>query len=155
MFKPAFVRGYGNYDTDVVSRETSLLCEDESLTLQSEKEDADINVIVKRFGVTGRLPEALGEGLFGDFTEVHDFRSAQDALISARQAFMDVPADVRARFGHDPAQFVDFVTNEKNIDELRAMGLAIAKKKEDTPVPPVVPPEPIKEKANGDSGKSV
>ena len=51
-----FVRSPYNYDMSAVSDETGLCCEDESLAIQSAKEDADINTIVRRFGLTGELP---------------------------------------------------------------------------------------------------
>lgn len=37
---------------------------------------------------------------------------------------MALPAQVRAKFSNDAAEFLDFVQNPKNADELVAMGLA-------------------------------
>lgn len=111
-------------DHEEMSLLTGLECQDESRTLQSQAQDADINVIVKRFNVTGQLPGVLKMPTYQDFDEVFDFRSALDVVRKAELAFLSVPANVRARFGNDPGAFVDFCMDERNIEELRRMGLA-------------------------------
>ena len=58
-FVPAAVRSYGGYDADAVSEETGLQCNDISKTRQADAKDADINNIVRSFGVTGTLPVLL------------------------------------------------------------------------------------------------
>lgn len=113
-----------NYDADLASVESGLECRDDSLALQSQREDADINVIVKRFGVTGHLPQASIQPLFYDFNDVFDYRTALEAVRSAEEAFLRVPAEIRARFSNDPTSFVAFAENPANIEELRKMGLA-------------------------------
>lgn len=122
---PSFVRGAYNYDRDAASEFSGVSFKEESLTVQSEKEEADINVLVKRFGLTGELPTDVRAPTYGDFTDVWDFRSAQDAIISARNAFNEMPAEVRARFNNDPALFVDFCSDGKNVEEMIRLGLAV------------------------------
>lgn len=134
-----FIRRFGNYDVDAASDEAGLKCEDESRTVQSQREDADINVIVKRFGVTGQLPVIPMPPLVGDFDAIFDFRSAQDTLIAARNSFMALPADVRNRFNNDPHLFVEFCSDGKNLDEMRKLGLAVPKKEEPAPAPAPAP----------------
>lgn len=121
-----FNRAPYNYDVDAASNEAGLMCLDKSLAQQHELEETDINVIVKRFGVTGMLPQRTLPPLFGDFTDVVDFREAQTKIREAQEAFDALPAEVRFRFGNDPAEFVEFATDEANIDELRKLGLAKA-----------------------------
>lgn len=135
-----FNTGY-NFDGDVISFQTGLKCEDESLTLQSHAEDADINTIVRRFGVTGQLPSGVAAPTYGDFEGIFDYQSAMNAIRAADESFMEMPADVRARFANDPAQFVDFCSNPDNIEELRKMGLAL---------PVKVPAEPVKSEVNNE-----
>lgn len=127
-----------NYDADRVSAETGLLCSDESLTDQSGKEDSDINTIVRRFGVTGLMPEAARPLFYADFDDVFDFQSAQNVVAQANQAFMALPAEVRSRFANNPQLFVEYCSEAKedgtlvHLAELREMGLA----------PPEKAPEP-------------
>lgn len=64
------MRSAYNYLRDDVSFDTGLSCDDESLAQQHMAEDADINVIVKRFGLTGQLPQGHRMPEFGDFTGV-------------------------------------------------------------------------------------
>lgn len=119
-------------------RGSDLKCDDPSLAQQQFKEDADINVLLERFRVTGVMPAGVKVPQFGDFSGIKDFREAQDYLLQAKNSFMDLPPDIRAKFNHDPATFVDFATNPENIDSLRSLGLA--------PTPPVPPsPPPAKE----------
>lgn len=122
-----------NYDTNAAGDESGLKCEDKSLTIQSQKDDADINVIMKRFGVTGAVPVVALPPQFGDYSVDLDFRAVQDIMNAAQRSFMSLTADVRARFLNDPVRFVEFASDPKNIDEMRKLGLAPEK---------VVVPEP-------------
>lgn len=124
--KPPFFRSPYNYDTDAASHEAGLLCEDESLAVQSERDDCDINTIVKRFGLTGTLPFGVRQPTYGDFTGVFDYQSALAAISAADDSFYEMPADVRSRFDNDPAKFVDFCSDPANLDEMRKLGLAVS-----------------------------
>lgn len=127
MKDKVLVRAPFAYDSDEASVQSGLQCLDESRTLQSHAEDADINVLMRRFGVTGMLPVGAVEPSYMDYTEVVDFRTAQEAVLRARDNFMKLDASIRARFGNDPQQFLEFASNENNVREMVQMGLAIVK----------------------------
>jgi len=128
-----FRTGY-NYDTNQVSDETGLSCGDESLAIQSAEEEANINTIVRRFGISGELPNDLRMPQSGDFTNLPDFHTAMNMVRAAQEEFLRVPAEVRARFGNDPQKFMAFVEDDANRDEARKLGLL----REPTPeVPPM------------------
>ena len=57
--KSVFLRSSFNYDRDAASNETALECLDESKAIQSAEEESNINTIVRRFGISGELPEDL------------------------------------------------------------------------------------------------
>lgn len=118
-----FVRNPYNYDYSEVSEATGLMCLDESLAVQSEREKVDINTIVRQFGLTGQLPDAVQAPQFGDFTDVGTYQEAMNAVIAADEAFMKMPADVRARFNNDAALFVEFCSDERNVDEMERLHL--------------------------------
>lgn len=126
MAKPdsVFIRSPHNYDMDAVSKETGLACDDPSLAVQSAAEDADINTIVRRFGLTGELPTDLKMPQSGDYAGVGDFHSAMSIVRRAEEEFMKVPAEIRARFGHDPQVFADFFNDPANQEESIRLGLA-------------------------------
>lgn len=134
-FVPPVLRAYLSYDPDEASNAAGLACDDVSRTRQADAKDADINTIVKNFGLTGTVPAGVRVPTYGDFDFVGDYRSAIEAIRSADASFMAMPADVRSRFDNDPARFVDFCSDPANVDELRKLGLAV-------PAPETPPPPP-------------
>lgn len=122
-WKVPFVRSPYNYDVMQVSNDTALVCADVSLTVQEARDEVDINTIVRRFGLTGELPDVVRLPQYGDFTGISDYREALEAVGAAQEAFMELPADVRYRFHNDPQAFLEFCGNESNRDELAKMGL--------------------------------
>jgi len=113
------------------------------LTVQASKEEADINTLVRRFGLTGQMPQNVRVPLSGDFTDALDFRDSLHAIMEAEKSFAALPAEVRRRFGNDPAEFVDFATaldregKLLHLEEMRSMGLAVP-----APTPPSAPVTP-------------
>lgn len=136
--REVFVRNPYNYDVIAASVESGVDCSfDKGRTIQSAKEETDINTIVKRFGITGQLPVGVRMPSWGDFTEVFDYQTAMNALVAARESFMTMPANVRARFHNDAAEFVDFCSLDENRAEAIKLGLV---------VPPEAPfvPDPVR-----------
>lgn len=105
-------------------KDVSLNCLDPSLTQQNFKDEVDINVLLERFKVTGAIPAGVRLPQYGDFSTVSDYRTALDAVNSARNAFMDLPAKIRDRFSNDPQRYLEFCSDPKNSDELISLGLA-------------------------------
>lgn len=99
------------------------------------REDADINTIVRRFGLTGSLPPARAVPQYGDFSEVMDFHSAMNAIRSSQEAFDSLPAQVRDRFANDPGRLLEFLQDDENRAEAVKLGLI--------PAPPVVAAAPV------------
>lgn len=125
MAKPVvpFLRTPYNYDTNQASDESGLHCKDKSLAQQHLAEETDINHIIETYTRTGILPTHNRPPLQGDFTTATSFQDALDLIVKAREAFQEQPAAVRARFGNDPAKFVEFCGDENNAEEMRKMGL--------------------------------
>lgn len=118
-------------DFEFESLLTGLECKDVSRTVQSSRDEVDINTVVRRFGLTGQLPTDLAVPQFADFTEIFDFHSAMNVVAEAKDAFMQMPADVRARFVNDPQEFVAFASDPANLEEMRKLGLAVPKEADD------------------------
>lgn len=110
---------------------------EESLTQQGDLEETDINILLKKYAVSGTLPQIVKPPLSGDFTTTNDFRTMLDVVRSAQEQFEEVPAQIRKRFDNDPAQFMDFIHNQDNLEEMRKLGLAAP-----APAPPA-PPKPM------------
>lgn len=100
-----------------------------SLTHQSMKAECDINNIMRKFEKTGVLEHRNRfEGNYGDFTGIPtDYHEAMNAVIAAGDMFLTLPAKVRRRFQNDPGNFLEFVSDPDNADELVKMGLATAR----------------------------
>src|SRR5229473_1881652 len=78
----------------------------ESFTRQSEANDADINVVIRRFVSTGVMPVNTREALFMDVSDVGDFRKVRGHIEHATTFFMSLDAKVREFFRNDPAEFL-------------------------------------------------
>ena len=133
--KTPFLRTMYNYDMNAASNESGLHCEDASLTQQHFKDETDINNILRQFNITGLLPESPLAPRYGDFTGIGDYHSALNAVIAAEDGFLALPAELRARFANDPAQLIDFMSDENNRDEAVQLGLLDPPKAESTVTP--------------------
>lgn len=123
--------------------------EAEDLTVQSYKDDSDINVLMRRFGVTGQLPVAAVQPFYGDFSEAVDYQSALDLIREANASFDALPSEVRRRFGQDPARLMEFLQDPDNRDEAIKLGLIEAPPSvaSTPPAPPAPPPAPEEQAA--------
>lgn len=126
-------RAYSFYDAAELSVATGLACRDPSLAVQSQKDEADINTIVRNFGVTGKLPQNVRVPTFGDFDSVDDYQSALEAMREAEKSFMAMPSSVRERFQNSPQAFVEFCSDGANLEEMRKLGLAVPAPVESAP----------------------
>jgi len=115
-----------------------------SLTRQEFVEECDVNNILTRFKQTGDvnlLNLTERKAMYGDFTGLPDsYHSALNYVKGAEQAFLTIPADVRARFDNDPQKLLNFMSDPKNCDELVSLGLV--KAPETPPTGPKGPAEP-------------
>lgn len=112
------------YDRDAVSRDTGLRMNGPGRTQQQFKDQCDIRLIVKNYTRTGMVPQRTAMPLPAEFHDTFDFMSCQNILVQAKRAFQEIPAEIRKRFGHDPAEFYKFCTDEKNVDEMVKLGIA-------------------------------
>lgn len=139
------VRAYNNYDRVEVSDAAAFAAPDDevSKTVQADKADADINVIVKRWLKTGQVPASARLPTYGDFTGPADYQQALNVVEEADFAFAQLPAELRDRFGNDPAEYVEFCSDPANRDEMIELGLLDRPSKVDNVVEPVTPPSGV------------
>jgi len=104
------------------------------------RDECNINNIMAKYQRTGTISHINKyEGQYGDFPAV-DYRTALETVKQAEAMFNDLPAKARAKFGNDPATFLEYVQDPKNLEEMRETGLAPAKPKETPPAVPATPP---------------
>lgn len=113
-----------SHDRLAVSDETGLSCPEPSKAIQSQAEQADINTIVRAFGVTGQLPESIRLPSYGDFSGISDYREAIEAVRLAEASFLSIPSNIRNQFDNSPQAFLEFCSNPANLPQLREWGLA-------------------------------
>ena len=102
-----------------------------SLAVQDEKEETDINYIVNKYadGQKGIATLDLGDSSqyaylqFGDATLPGDYSTALELVSGVREEFYSLPAYVRAKFGHDPMNFISQLNDPETLDYLQREGL--------------------------------
>lgn len=93
-------------------------------TRQSFAAECDINNIMARFSRTGVLDFTnRREAQYGDVTGL-DYQRAMDIVVEAKTLFAELPSAIRSRFSNEPAEFLEFVQDPANVDEMVKMGLA-------------------------------
>ena len=113
--KEPMVRSAFNFNAQNNSDLHSTINLEPTMTQQHFKEECDINTIMERFGVTGELPTNIRQPMSTDFIEAMDFQQAQNALLEAESSFMELPAQVRAKFENNPAALIEYL--EADLDE--------------------------------------
>lgn len=137
-----------------IRKRVQIFFNEPSLTVQEFKDETDINKIVARARLTGELPQNNRKPQYGDFTEVPDYQTALNIIQEAEESFMSLPSKIRQRFGNDPGQLIDFMSNPQNEAEARALGLVDIKpsKEGDTPLKSK-PPSPSEGKKDALASK--
>ncbi len=102
-----------------------------SLAAQDEKDETDINYIVNKYadGQKGIATLDLGDSSqyaflqFGDATLPGDYSTALELVSGVREEFYSLPAYVRAKFDHDPMNFIQRLNDPATLEYLQQQGL--------------------------------
>ena len=95
-----------------------------SLTKQSFTDECDINSIMRKFQKTGALTHVSNHAENYGFATSEDFSSSMQLVAQATTMFEELPSSIRKQFNNEPGQFLDFVQDPANLEEMREMGLA-------------------------------
>lgn len=113
------IRSYSNMGPRVQSAPKG-----RSRTKQSFAEESEINNILARYVKTGTVDHLAQFGAHYGFASSVNFHEAMNIVTRADQMFGALPAEIRKRFVGDPAQFLEFVQNPENQEEMITLGLA-------------------------------
>ena len=92
-----------NYDRDEVSKNTALVCEDESLAQQNMKAETDLNVMIRKYGV---LPAQEVNWKEFDATVIpRDYHELQNIMKEAQKQNPSVLSDRFHQQDSDRIQF--------------------------------------------------
>lgn len=97
---------------------------EKTMTKQSFQQECDINTIMAKYAKDGVIAHVSRvQGAYGDFSNVEGYQLALNQVIAAQEAFDELPARVRERFGNDPANLMTFLQDVENRDEAIELGL--------------------------------
>lgn len=100
-------------------------------TKQSFAASLDVNNIVKTHpnldpsSVTdGQIQSILANPeLYGEYDSEQDFATALNIVNRAKEQFDTLPSALRRRFKEDPYEFLSYVNDKNNIEEMKSFGL--------------------------------
>jgi len=94
-----------------------------SRTKSEFKDECNINKLMARYERIG-IPDPI-KVRFADVSAVPDLQDAFAIVHQAETDFMQVPAHIRKRFNHNPADFVAFLADRENDEEAIKLGLKV------------------------------
>ena len=107
----------------IKSRPHAITFTQPSMAQQHQKDEVDVNKIMERYTRTGVIDHVNKyQGQYGEATGI-SYHEAMNEIIKADDMFMELPSKVRKRFGNDPAQFLEFVSDPDNHDKIYEYGL--------------------------------
>lgn len=105
-------------------------------TKQQDADKTNINLIMKKFLKTGVIDFTNKHEASYGFATSDSFQESLQIIQTATEMFDDLPSQLRTKFNHDPATFLDYVQNPDNQDTLYELGLADFPLENNQPSPP-------------------
>lgn len=101
------------------TRKVSIDCSKPIITDQSYKKSQDINNIMLQYAKTRLLPSQKEKvAQYIDNTEIPSLMESYEQLNTAKQMFMELPAQIRKLMDNDPTKIIDFIKNPENQEVL-------------------------------------
>lgn len=95
----------------------------ESKTQQSDAKSCDIHAIMERYHKTGMITHVKNtQGEYLDMASKPEFKTAMDIIANATSLFAQIPSHLRNVFHNDIGEFLEFVQDENNYDQIEAYG---------------------------------
>lgn len=98
---------------------------DPSMTQQHFKDETMIDNILQKYAETGFLTDPFSPKRpiqFGDFSDVTDFQTAQNAVARATEYFESLPSHIRASFNNSPSDFLQALNDPEQRGKLEELG---------------------------------
>lgn len=132
-----------NITPEHLRRKVTLEC-GPSMTEQAHADQVNIHSIMKKYKETGMVDHmAAHSGDYADMVGAPDYLEAQNIIAEANSLFASIPSYIRDDFGNDPAQFLDFLQDPANKQQMDAYGFP-------TDHLPDVSPDPTPTPTQGD-----
>ena len=110
---------------DTVHEKEGIKFSQPSMTVQSEKDNCDINVIMNRYATCGTpLPIRQDvEPVYADVAELGDYMENFQRCKQAEEMFNALPSALRKELDNNPANLLPFIQNESNKERCYEYGL--------------------------------
>lgn len=125
---------------------------------QSEADRASLSYQLERFGMDGliqKLEQTKAQFGYADTRLTKDFQQLSESMAEANSYFMQLPAQIRKEFDHDPVKFYTKIEQDPKymydkgfISEKLAKDLGVIKDKPVENVQPVVDIQPVEPVVN-------
>ena len=98
---------------------------DQPSKVQEQFADAcQTDTIIRKYNMMGVNPFiSAGGSEYLDTTQIPSFVAAQNAQVKVKEYFEGLTSDIRLEFNNDPMQFAEVVSDPRNADYLREIGI--------------------------------
>ena len=111
-----------------------------TMTVQSEKDNCDINVIMNRYATCGTPLPLRQDGMqpvFADVSDLGDYMENFNRCKQAEDMFNALPSALRKELDNNPANLLPFIQDENNRERCYEYGLLNRPPVEVSETPPV------------------
>lgn len=140
---------------DTYEEKQGIIFKEPTMTIQSEKDNCDINVIMNRYATCGTPLPYRTDGVdpvYADVSELGDYMENFQRCKQAEEMFNALPSALRKELDNNPANLIPFIQNKENESRCIEYGL-INKPIMEAPEAPVVvnsnPVNPVSGDASG------
>ena len=127
---------------DTYEEKQGIIFKEPTMTIQSEKDNCDINVIMNRYATCGTPLPYRTDGVqpvYADVSELGDYMENFQRCKHAEEMFNALPSALRKELDNNPANLLPFIQDEKNKERCYEYGL-LNKPVFEAPQAPVVAP---------------
>lgn len=121
----------------------------EKRTKENMKDECDINRIMAKFQKTGLLTHVSNHApKYGNAMSVEEYENAKFVVAMTNSMYEELPSSIRKDF-NGPEEFLEFVSDPENNDQMREMGLVPDEPQNDSEKPTSA--SPTKDKSAGEN----
>lgn len=127
---------------DTCEEKQGIIFKEPTMTIQSEKDNCDINVIMNRYATCGTPLPYRTDGVqpvYADVSELGDYMENFQRCKQAEEMFNALPSALRKELDNNPANLLPFIQDEKNKERCYEYGL-LNKPVVGAPQAPIVAP---------------
>lgn len=125
-------------------RSCDLDCGTEMVTKQNHKDECDIHKILNQYQRTGIINHiSPHQPQYLDLPDELDYQSSLNLILEAQAAFATLPAEIRDKYGNDPAKFLAALNDPKQREFLEEIGVFEKKPEPKGPMEVRIVPDPV------------